>query len=1065
MAVNLLVMLTVLAKPACAENLFGDVNQDGKVNVLDAVFTLRLISKFGQDPTLTQIFLGDVAPAYKDGSFGDGKLNILDAQRLLRRISNLENGNPWPNRGVVLEFPPGISDIELKQVLQSWNAINIGTEEKPFIISLKDAPQPTADPYVYTGVLVDGIDLPELDKVLVGVDSGPKGNGNEQSTSPNSVEGNSEAKSTWGFERVQFPEAFNLVLPNTPYDTSQVVIAFLDSGIDADHPALKDKMLYSEDLTTEPKKGDPIGHGTHVAGIALGSGKPAPGEAVGMMGVCPKCEFISYRILQTLVGSANPLIEVSAIEKAVEWASQNHRRLVINMSYENGRYDTRVERAIKDAIEAGAVIVIAAGNDRTKVKTFPAALADTLKEIISVGASDENDKLWVDKDQPKLGSNYGTWVSVAAPGANIFSSIPIKDSTFSYEDGNNYYRFLSGTSQAAPFVSGLAAMILAINPSLTPSEVKNRILDNADPIKEPDNQSIAKRINIYRSLNAVSSETLEGTSTLTITSDPIGVYVKVGKDDLNKRKNDTTPFERKYLNTTSVDIEAPESFIDQSGQKKSFIRWEVSGKVVPGNPLKPYILNYVANESAEIKAIFSQPLTVAPQPAVKLKEDTPTPINLTYQGMGFGETKFSILGKPNHGELTTTDIASVFTYTPKKDWSGSDQFTYVVSDSSTPPRTASGIISIEVEAVNDPPMVIVPDSFTVTEGQQLGFHVSTNDIDSPLVNLTIDGLPSGAAFDAATGDFIWIPGNTATIQNEYELTFVAHDEDSNVPKVVKITVVPKNSDPITLSIDSVSGKAGSIVIIPIRLNSPTTLGGIRIRITLPSGFNVLGNVSKGELFSGVFDQFDVNIEGNQLEAVLISPNTSKGPGVLFNLPVFVPVDQLAGNYPVNIDLIQAIDFDNQAVSVNKLLPGNISVTTTTDPQGVVTSIDSMSLLQGQIGTLTVRLLNSVSLGGLSISIDLPEGLSPAIPFNYGVGTLFNGQDDIIDYNLDGRRIQLAFVTPNVATGPGTLITIPITANIVGIYSIIATINQAFDANNTLLNSGSQLYGIIEVKQP
>src|SRR5262249_23288506 len=144
-------------------------------------------------------------------------------------------------------------------------------------------------------------------------------------------------------------------------------------------------------------------------------------------------------------------------------------------------YSSTLDNAVQYAWGKGCVIVAAAGNSGTTQYEYPAALP----HVISVAATDSTDTLTVF-------SNYGSWVKVAAPGGNIYSTLP-----------GSSYAFKSGTSMACPHVAGEAALIWSHSPQLFNSQVANLVTSKVDHYNPYSGRTIAPgagRINVFRAL-------------------------------------------------------------------------------------------------------------------------------------------------------------------------------------------------------------------------------------------------------------------------------------------------------------------------------------------------------------------------------------------------------------------------------------------------------------------------------------------------------------------------------------------------------------------------------------
>jgi subtilisin family serine protease len=248
----------------------------------------------------------------------------------------------------------------------------------------------------------------------------------------------------WDLEMIGFlsAEAAGLIP-----DASNVVIAVLDSGVDAQHPDLKDA-VEALDFSPGGTAGtgeDAMGHGTHVIGITAGRGR----EPSGMRGMC-NAKVLSIKAM-------DPYDSVRYFQALREAADRAH---VINLSL-GGPADPLEETIIKWAMkERGVTIVAAMGNefDYGNPTTYPAAIDG----VIAVGAVDKNG---VRADF----SCCGPHTQFVGPGVDIVSTLPVAGC--SQVPGTATYGAMSGTSMAAPYVTATVALLKAKSPALTPSEI------------------------------------------------------------------------------------------------------------------------------------------------------------------------------------------------------------------------------------------------------------------------------------------------------------------------------------------------------------------------------------------------------------------------------------------------------------------------------------------------------------------------------------------------------------------------------------------------------------------
>lgn len=246
------------------------------------------------------------------------------------------------------------------------------------------------------------------------------------------------------------------------------VIAIVDTGVDLKHPDLAKRMVAGTNTAdARATANDDQGHGTNVAGIAAADNNPQ----AGIVGMAPGAKIMPVKVLGA-DGSGSD----AGVAEGIRWAA-DHGATVINLSLGGPSPTQTGADAVKYALSKGVVVVAAMGNNGTGQKSYPAAYPG----VISVGATDVN-------DQVTSFSQYGTWISVSAPGYSILSTFPTYrvSSNDEYEankaayEGHGMkltqkYAYVTGTSQATPHVAGLAALVRAANPSLTPAQVKSKI--------------------------------------------------------------------------------------------------------------------------------------------------------------------------------------------------------------------------------------------------------------------------------------------------------------------------------------------------------------------------------------------------------------------------------------------------------------------------------------------------------------------------------------------------------------------------------------------------------------
>ena len=270
----------------------------------------------------------------------------------------------------------------------------------------------------------------------------------------------------WGHARVHSADAWDVST-----GSSDVIIAILDSGIDEGHPDLVDKIVAGYDFVDgDSDPHDLNGHGTHVAGIAAAT----TNNGVGIAGTSWGARLMPIRVLD---GAGNGAI--ADITEGIVWAYQHGAR-IINLSLGGTVFSQAMQDAITAAWEDDVLVVAAMGNSRGDGNpvNYPAAM----NHVLAVSATTNSDTY-------AFYSQFGGHCDLAAPGgemsyyhdpAGIYSTMPTYP-VYMTTQGlffTNYDR-VHGTSQAAPFVSGAAALILSIAPGLTPDAVQSLLEANA----------------------------------------------------------------------------------------------------------------------------------------------------------------------------------------------------------------------------------------------------------------------------------------------------------------------------------------------------------------------------------------------------------------------------------------------------------------------------------------------------------------------------------------------------------------------------------------------------------
>lgn len=238
----------------------------------------------------------------------------------------------------------------------------------------------------------------------------------------------------WGMFRIHAPEAWDITMGEP-----ETLISVIENGVDCDHEDLISNIAEGYDNYCRDNT-----HGTHVAGTVGAMGN----NALGVIGVCPNCKVLStQRIVPDGI--------VSVAEDGAKVISNSWYFLGISQS---------INDAIDYATSLGSVVVASAGNRNVDAYTqFPSASENAISVANFNYLNFKADS-----------SNWGTKIDVAAPGDHILSTVP-----------NDGYSWLSGTSMSTPHVSGVAGLLLSVNPNLNSEQIRQIIKKSATDIINP----------------------------------------------------------------------------------------------------------------------------------------------------------------------------------------------------------------------------------------------------------------------------------------------------------------------------------------------------------------------------------------------------------------------------------------------------------------------------------------------------------------------------------------------------------------------------------------------------
>ena len=341
----------------------------------------------------------------------------------------------------------------------------------------------------------------------------------------------------WGYFRIGMEPTWDVVTGDPAS-----VIAVMDTGADLGHPDLHDNIWvnpgeiygngidddgngYVDDIMgydfgdNDNVPQDECTHGTHVSGTI----SAVTNNARGVAGIA-----FSSKLLPLKIASANGYIYLSAVLEALQYAINLKRAgtdiAVVNMSFGSPIHSQIFEDMLREAGTLGIMVSAAAGNngqDSDIVPTYPAQYNLLLENVISVGAIEQSGAL-------AFFSNHGAAVNLAAPGVNVLSTMPV--CSF------GSYGYLSGTSMAAPHVTGVLDLMHVVKPSLNVRALRNVLLKSVrDNASLHGMTSTGGELDAFTSiLNAMNAvNTWKASGTVRLNGAPLeGVTVDAGSSSV-----------------------------------------------------------------------------------------------------------------------------------------------------------------------------------------------------------------------------------------------------------------------------------------------------------------------------------------------------------------------------------------------------------------------------------------------------------------------------------------------------------------------------------------------------
>jgi hypothetical protein len=272
-------------------------------------------------------------------------------------------------------------------------------------------------------------------------------------------EGGEDTSLQYALGKLRLPEAHRLAKGD------RVLVAVIDTSVDADHPELKGAVIGSLDTLGGP--GSEPGHGTGVAGAIVAHGK--------LLGSAPEARILAVRAFDaaTTRGAGFHIL------KGIDWSVAKGAR-VVNMSFA-GPQDPALHRGLEAAYRKGVVLIAAAGNAGPK---SPPLYPGADPRVIAVTATDAHDQLY-------SAANRGTYIAVAAPGVEVLEASP-----------QGGYQLQSGTSFSAAEVSGVVALMLERVPQMTPDDVRATLVATSLALPGEPGQGGLHLVDAFKALSA-----------------------------------------------------------------------------------------------------------------------------------------------------------------------------------------------------------------------------------------------------------------------------------------------------------------------------------------------------------------------------------------------------------------------------------------------------------------------------------------------------------------------------------------------------------------------------------
>jgi subtilisin family serine protease len=366
---------------------------------------------------------------------------------------------------VIIKFKSTVSDAMMENTIAAADGDTVDILSQ-YDLAVAEVPDgETVDSFIAVMEALPGVEyaqpnymyyLPESEPVLADITPLV---GEPLANAPNDP----GASLQWYLDRIGVYSAWDYTM-----GVPEVRVAVIDTGVDYNHPDLSGQVVAYTDIAANDGSMDDDGHGTHVAGIIAAKAN----NGIGIAGIAPNVKLISVDVFDNYPkegGGTDFGARTTDVISGISYARNNGAR-VINLSL--GSYniptDNAYRLAIEGAVNAGIPVVCAAGNNNTSAAMYPS----DFDASISVMATSRY-------DTRASYSDYGPAKDIAAPGGDGASSDDWMLSTYPEALPDGPYVYMAGTSMAAPVVSGVIALMLSVNPSLTVAQVKEYLYSSA----------------------------------------------------------------------------------------------------------------------------------------------------------------------------------------------------------------------------------------------------------------------------------------------------------------------------------------------------------------------------------------------------------------------------------------------------------------------------------------------------------------------------------------------------------------------------------------------------------